>query len=86
MLEGAERSVLVMDFGIAKSMAPGEGGGLTGTGTIVGTPQYMSPEQATGERQLDARSDQYSLAMVGCNAHRTSALRGRFVCRSSSSR
>jgi hypothetical protein len=65
MLEGAERSVLVMDFGIAKSMAPGEGGGLTGTGTIVGTPQYMSPEQATGERQLDARSDQYSLAMVG---------------------
>jgi hypothetical protein len=65
MLEGAERSVLVMDFGIAKSTSAGEGGGLTGTGTIVGTPQYMSPEQATGERQLDARSDQYSLAMVG---------------------
>ena len=65
MLEGAERSVLVMDFGIAKSTSASEGGGLTGTGTIIGTPQYMSPEQATGERQLDARSDQYSLAMVG---------------------
>jgi serine/threonine protein kinase len=65
MLEGAERSVLVMDVGIAKSTSAGEGGGLTGKGTIVGSPQYMSPEQATGERQLDARSDQYSLAMVG---------------------
>jgi serine/threonine-protein kinase len=64
MLEGPERTAVVMDFGIAKTEGP-EAKGLTGTGMLVGTPQYMSPEQATGERALDARSDQYSLAMVG---------------------
>ena len=64
MLEGPERSAIVMDFGIAKTEGS-EGKGLTGTGMLVGTPQYMSPEQAVGERSLDARSDQYSLAMVG---------------------
>jgi serine/threonine-protein kinase len=64
MLEGPERSAIVMDFGIAKAEGA-EGKGLTGTGMLVGTPQYMSPEQAVGERSLDARSDQYSLAMVG---------------------
>ncbi len=64
MLEGPERSVIVMDFGIAKSETT-ENKGLTGTGMLVGTPHFMSPEQATGERDLDARSDQYALAMVG---------------------
>ena len=64
MLEGPERAAVVMDFGIAKTEGT-EGKGLTGTGMLVGTPQYMSPEQAVGERSLDARSDQYSLAMVG---------------------
>ena len=64
MLEGPERSAIVMDFGIAKTEGP-DAKGLTGTGMLVGTPQYMSPEQAVGERTLDARSDQYSLAMVG---------------------
>jgi tRNA A-37 threonylcarbamoyl transferase component Bud32 len=64
MLEGPERSAVVMDFGIAKSDASG-GKGLTGTGMLVGTPDYMSPEQAMGEGTLDGRSDQYSLAMVG---------------------
>lgn len=65
MLEGPERSAIVMDFGIAKSDGAGETKGLTGTGMLIGTPDYMSPEQAIGERSLDARSDQYSLAMVG---------------------
>jgi serine/threonine-protein kinase len=65
MLEGAENSVIVMDFGIAKAGNGSEDKGLTGTGMLVGTPQYMSPEQAVGERTLDHRSDQYSLAMVG---------------------
>jgi tRNA A-37 threonylcarbamoyl transferase component Bud32 len=63
ILEGPERNVVVMDFGIAK-VADAEHG-LTGTGMLVGTPHYMSPEQATGERDIDARSDQYSLAVVG---------------------
>ena len=64
MIEGAERSAVVMDFGIAKSTGS-DSQGLTGTGMMMGTPQYMSPEQATGEGELDHHSDQYSLAMVG---------------------
>ena len=63
MLEGAERRVLVMDFGISKAMDSGDVQ-LTGTGVIVGTPQYMSPEQASGDPTIDQRTDQYSLAVV----------------------
>ncbi len=56
---------LVTDFGIAKSIADSEGGlSLTGTGVTVGTAAYMSPEQASGERRIDARSDVYALAAV----------------------
>ncbi len=62
ILEGPERRVWVMDFGIAKAMETGEGE-LTGSGVIIGTPQYMSPEQATGD-PLDLRSDLYSLGVV----------------------
>ncbi len=63
MLEGADRHVRLMDFGIAKVVDSSEKE-LTGTGVVVGTPQYMSPEQASGEPNVDHRSDQYSLAVV----------------------
>lgn len=69
MLEGRERRVLLMDFGIAKAVGGTEdeeaGEALTTTGIIIGTPQYMSPEQACGDKSIDARTDQYSLAVVG---------------------
>jgi serine/threonine protein kinase/Tfp pilus assembly protein PilF len=61
-----EGEPMVMDFGIAKavSAAGTQTVTLTQTGMVVGTPAYVSPEQAAGETQLDGRSDQYSLACV----------------------
>jgi TolB-like protein/Flp pilus assembly protein TadD len=60
----ADGSTLVADFGIARGLG-GEGEeALTQTGMSVGTPQYMSPEQANGARGIDARSDIYSLGCV----------------------
>jgi Tol biopolymer transport system component len=55
---------IVTDFGIARALTAAGGETLTQTGLAVGTPAYMSPEQATGERDIDARSDVYSLACV----------------------
>ena len=57
---------LIADFGIARALAAGEerDDRLTETGMTLGTPQYMSPEQAAGERTLDSRTDIYSLGCV----------------------
>ena len=64
LLDGTRRRVMVTDFGIAKAMTDAGSGNLTGTGVAIGTPTYMSPEQAAGERDIDARSDLYSLGVV----------------------
>jgi serine/threonine-protein kinase len=55
---------MVADFGIARPMDPPDGRHLTLAGLAVGTPAYMPPEQAVGERSLDARADQYALAVT----------------------
>ncbi len=59
-----EGEAMVMDFGIAKALSAAGSENLTQTGMMVGTPTYVSPEQAAGETDLDGRSDQYSLACV----------------------
>ena len=55
---------MVMDFGIALAVSAAAGGRMTETGLSLGTPHYMSPEQATAEKDLSPRSDVYSLATV----------------------
>ena len=55
---------LVADFGIALAVSNAGGARVTATGLSLGTPQYMSPEQATGDRTLDARTDVYSLGAI----------------------
>ncbi|HYW49113.1 MAG TPA: serine/threonine-protein kinase, partial [Gemmatimonadaceae bacterium] len=55
---------LVADFGIALAVQTAGGSRMTQTGLSLGTPQYMSPEQAMGERTIDQRSDLYALAAV----------------------
>jgi serine/threonine protein kinase len=63
LLDGDNGRVLVTDFGIARAVESGTR--LTVTGMAIGTPTYMSPEQAMGERVVDGRSDIYSLGVVG---------------------
>ena len=64
LLEGTRGRVMVTDFGIAKALSATSGATLTGVGVAIGTPQFMSPEQAAGEREIDGRSDLYSLGVV----------------------
>jgi len=60
----ADGSVLVADFGVALAVTNSSDRRMTETGLSLGTPQYMSPEQAMGERTIDGRSDIYSLSCV----------------------
>jgi eukaryotic-like serine/threonine-protein kinase len=64
LLEGTRGRVMVTDFGIAKALSTASGATLTGIGVAIGTPAFMSPEQAAGERNIDGRSDLYSLGIV----------------------
>jgi len=71
-----EGEAMVTDFGIAKAVSAAASDNLTQTGASVGTPAYMSPEQAAGAVELDGRSDVYSL---GCVLHEMLAGRTPFV-------
>ncbi len=62
LLQGSD--ALLADFGVARPTDAESTARITSTGMVIGTPAYMSPEQAAGDAHLDARSDQYALATV----------------------
>jgi serine/threonine-protein kinase len=64
LLQAEDGRVMVTDFGIARAVSEGADARLTATGMAIGTPAYMSPEQSMGEREVDGRSDLYSLGVV----------------------
>lgn len=61
---GRGSGAVLLDFGLTRSAAAGEDPGLTRSGTIVGTSEYMAPEQLRGDRSLDARADLYSFGVI----------------------
>src|SRR5262245_31948929 len=61
---GDANFVKILDFGIAKLTVSAATNAKTRTGTLIGTPAYMSPEQCSGRNKIDARSDIYSLGIV----------------------
>jgi eukaryotic-like serine/threonine-protein kinase len=65
LLDSVSGRPMVTDFGIARAMDSEGDSRLTATGMAIGTPAYMSPEQAAGEREIDGRSDLYSLGILG---------------------
>ena len=65
LLDATSGRPMVTDFGIARAMDSSGDSRLTATGMAIGTPAYMSPEQAAGEREIDGRSDLYSLGILG---------------------
>lgn len=65
LLDRDSGRAMVTDFGIARAVQGGGDSRLTATGVAIGTPAYMSPEQAAGDREIDGRSDLYSLGIVG---------------------
>src|SRR5262245_51776678 len=71
-----EQHAVLADFGIARAVVAAGGAKLTETGVVIGTPAYLSPEQATGSTDLDGRSDVYGL---GCVVYET--LAGQPPCR-----
>ena len=64
LLDATSGRAMVTDFGIARAVTEGADSRLTATGMALGTPAFMSPEQAAGEREVDGRSDLYSLGIV----------------------
>jgi serine/threonine-protein kinase len=65
LLDSDSGRAMVTDFGIARALTDSGDSRLTATGMAIGTPAFMSPEQSAGDREVDGRSDLYSLGVVG---------------------
>jgi serine/threonine-protein kinase len=65
LLDKESGRAMVTDFGIARAIQEGSDSRLTATGVAIGTPAFMSPEQAAGDREIDGRTDLYALGVVG---------------------